>query len=275
MTEGTHEAIVPKHLWEKVQAQFAPRKGTRPYRRERTTYLFGQLIQCEKCGRKYWPKTVKRKNNKYAYYECSGYREGHSDRKCTTIRVPDAKLREVVFFEIADVVESEEFLAELRECIAKELRANMSAKSTSTKHAREELRKKETEKERIIDGLTNGFWSFDDKDLKRRYDILNAEIAELKNALERSPGEDAIDVEKVADELLERVRDYGEWIESRDIKEQRKAVQAFVPLIRANPDLKTVTAFIDFSTRSTDGGNGVGEFWWRRRESNPRPVTRL
>ena len=65
---GSHEPIVPKALFDRVQARFAASNRPR-YRRHQ--HAFAGLLDCGLCG---CSMTAETKKKKYVYYHCTGYR---------------------------------------------------------------------------------------------------------------------------------------------------------------------------------------------------------
>jgi site-specific DNA recombinase len=74
--ENTHEAIVPKALFEKAQA--LQERMTRAPPGKRRTHLFSGLLKCADCGK----SMTRRASGGYVYYTCSTYKR-KSKEKCT------------------------------------------------------------------------------------------------------------------------------------------------------------------------------------------------
>lgn len=68
--EGTHEPIVSKSDFEKVQGQIASRRRER---KEGTTQIFAGLVKCADCGWSLSFGTNKQNRSPYSYYHCSRY----------------------------------------------------------------------------------------------------------------------------------------------------------------------------------------------------------
>ena len=67
---GTHEPIVPKDLWDRVQSVLDGRKARR-HRRAKHDFAFSGLIECGHCGSAIVGQIQKQR---YVYYHCTGYR---------------------------------------------------------------------------------------------------------------------------------------------------------------------------------------------------------
>ena len=68
--QGTHEPIVSKDLWDRVQAVLDNRKAKR-HRRAKHDFAFSGLIECGHCGSAIVGEI---KKQRYVYYHCTGYR---------------------------------------------------------------------------------------------------------------------------------------------------------------------------------------------------------
>lgn len=67
---GTHAPIVPRDLWDRVQATLDGRKAKR-HRRAKHDFAFSGLIECGHCGSAIVGQIQKQR---YVYYHCTGYR---------------------------------------------------------------------------------------------------------------------------------------------------------------------------------------------------------
>lgn len=107
VTEGHHEAIISKELFDQAQERFNREytpKGSRPS----STYKhwLSGLVKCPACGRTMIAKHVKDASGKtYCYFTCYGYSKG----KCLESHsVSSKKLEEYVLSSIRDVLGSKE-----------------------------------------------------------------------------------------------------------------------------------------------------------------------
>ena len=78
VTEGSHEPIISRELYEKAQEQFRSTykpSGSRPSSTYR--HWLSGLLKCPACGRTLIANTMKRANGeKYSYFTCYGYTKG-------------------------------------------------------------------------------------------------------------------------------------------------------------------------------------------------------
>lgn len=74
IVHDTHEAIIPKEIFDRVQEQFKTRcTGTSKYRE--TLYLFSGMLRCADCGSSMIRNSTFMKGKKYIYYKCRAYNQ--------------------------------------------------------------------------------------------------------------------------------------------------------------------------------------------------------
>lgn len=79
--EHTHEAIVGKDVFERVQAQIESRRRVM---KDATTQIFAGLVKCADCGWSMSFGTNKQNKNPYSYFNCTSYRQfGRNGGTCT------------------------------------------------------------------------------------------------------------------------------------------------------------------------------------------------
>ncbi|MBD5584713.1 MAG: recombinase family protein [Clostridia bacterium] len=74
--QATHEAIISKQDFEKVQSLL--KRDTRTSPQSQKLSVFAGFLKCADCGRAMQKRTVKQPNKTYEYYVCSTYRKMHS-----------------------------------------------------------------------------------------------------------------------------------------------------------------------------------------------------
>lgn len=89
VVEGTHEPIVPRALWDAVQAQIA--KNARPVDFEGRVGLFAGFLRCADCGRSLTKTTWNRRTT----YSCGSYHR-YGASVCTSHYIPESVLTEIV-----------------------------------------------------------------------------------------------------------------------------------------------------------------------------------
>ena len=79
--ENTHEAIISREVFEKVQEQIASR---RRQMKDSTTQIFAGLVRCADCGWSMSFATNRQNKNPYSYFNCTNYRQyGKTGGTCT------------------------------------------------------------------------------------------------------------------------------------------------------------------------------------------------
>lgn len=93
VVEGTHDGIVSKEDFEKVQALLSRDMRISPNTGKLS--LFAGLLRCPDCGRAMQKRTVSQPYKTYHYYACGTYRKMHS-RACTKHMIRSDVLEEAV-----------------------------------------------------------------------------------------------------------------------------------------------------------------------------------
>lgn len=79
--ENTHEAIISREVFEKVQEQIASRCRQM---KDSTTQIFAGLVRCANCGWSMSFATNRQNKNPYSYFNCTNYRQyGKTGGTCT------------------------------------------------------------------------------------------------------------------------------------------------------------------------------------------------
>lgn len=89
--EGTHEAIIPKNVFDMVQDMML--QDTRISPKSERVYLFSGFLHCADCKRNMIRRVRKFKDREYAYYACAGYR---SKSGCSSHNISEALLYDAV-----------------------------------------------------------------------------------------------------------------------------------------------------------------------------------
>ena len=96
----THEAIIPKQIFDSVQNLLLLDTRTAPENDQ--VDLFSGLIRCGDCGQNMVRRCSNKKGKKYYYYHCTTYKNG---RGCTAHLISAGKLYEFVLWQIQDQIE--------------------------------------------------------------------------------------------------------------------------------------------------------------------------
>lgn len=76
--EGTHEAIISKDVFDRVQEQIATRRRSM---KDQTTQIFSRLLKCAGCGWSMRFRTKRQIKKPYRHYDCSRY--GQLGNQCS------------------------------------------------------------------------------------------------------------------------------------------------------------------------------------------------
>jgi site-specific DNA recombinase len=101
---GRHEPLIPKPLFDRVQAVLDGRTGPRIY--QRSPYVFQRMLMCKRCGRHLAAETQKG----HAYYRCHG-----EDCRGTSLR--EAAILDCLYNDIAAMKLSDETCAGVVEAL--------------------------------------------------------------------------------------------------------------------------------------------------------------
>ena len=112
--ENTHEAIIPRTYFERVQEIMQLDTRTSPS--ETNVYPLSGLVRCGDCGQNMTRRSAAKKNKVYYYLHCSSYRNGEG---CTSHIISEGQLTDtVVTFvktQLALLVEADKILQHITE----------------------------------------------------------------------------------------------------------------------------------------------------------------
>lgn len=200
ITEGHHEAIISKELFEQAQERFKNEyrpKGARPS----STYKhwLSGIVKCPECGRTMIAKQVSGKN--YCYFVCYGYSKG----KCLVSHsVSSKRLEENVLKSLKDVLDTKELSFRLVE----------HKKDDEVDRAvliREMLSKIDGKDRRIREAYRDGIDTLEE--YKENKKILLQERLQLESELE-SLSTHPSSTDNLADTMLSRVNNVYEILNS-------------------------------------------------------------
>lgn len=109
LTDGQHEPIITKELFEKAQERFKQTcvtKGTRPS--STYSHWLSGLVKCQACGRSMVAKRIKSSNGHvYCYFTCYGYSKG----KCLVSHtVSEKKLEPAVLASMKEILDNQRLM---------------------------------------------------------------------------------------------------------------------------------------------------------------------
>ena len=165
--QETHEAIIPKPIFEIVQR--LTELDTRTAPASDSVYTLSGFLRCGDCGQNMIRRTVVKKDKPYNYYYCSTYKRGDG---CTSHNISEAKLMTnvlaVVQHQIRLLVEADRILSAIDELPTQ----NLGVKSVDTQIAalEAEIERYKDLKSKVYKDMTDGIVSRDEfKDINTRF----------------------------------------------------------------------------------------------------------
>ena len=114
IVEGTHEAIIPKDVFENVQAML--KKDTKTQKGRMNVDLLSGFVKCGDCKRGMHIKHMKSGKKEYDYYVCSSYKKGGRSR-CTSHTIDVNAVKNAVFETIKKNITLAVNIDKILECI--------------------------------------------------------------------------------------------------------------------------------------------------------------
>jgi len=224
--EGATPAIIPRALFERVQARFAD-PGRRSRSRPSGEYPLRGRLRCLRCGAAMVGQTLM--GGRYHYYRCRRAYAGPKADRCPSPYVPKSLLEDAVRSALIEVLsDPSRILAEAR--------AATAADPVEVRRARldEQIADVEARQRRLLRLFTNGalpdaMLEAEGRDLADQRSRLESERAALP-----PPNDAAFDEATVARRLPEAVRVIREWVAKADGADLTIAVNAVDGRLRAS-----------------------------------------
>ncbi len=177
--ENTHEAIIPKNTFGRVQDMLALDTRTGP--RQKAVYPFAGILRCGDCGQSMIRRCSYGKGKVYHYYHCSTYinRKG-----CTSHIIKEEKLTEAV---ISSIQKQVELLMDAQDIVSAAAKGTACDRDIKTLENQISQLEKEVERDQ---GLKDHLY----EDLHN--DVIDAE--EYKRLVSRFTGQLRRDQDKIA-----------------------------------------------------------------------------
>lgn len=211
ITEGHHEPIITKELFEQAQERFKSThraKGARPS----STYKhwLSGLLKCPSCGRTMIAKTMYRKSNgdTYAYFTCYGLSKGKCMAKNS---VSSIALEPIVISALKDALETNDITYTL----IKQTPENQIDEETFLKEQLSNLQMKER---RIKDAYRDGIDTLEEYKENKNY--LLKEREEIEKRLQEQ--KQTVSVSDGQKQMLSNIKNVYEMIVSDKFTDQEK-----------------------------------------------------
>lgn len=226
----THDAIVPKELFDAVQERFSPR--TKVAGSPSSNFLFSGLLRCGKCGKAMVIENATGRSKTYNYYNCSGFRKGAT---CESRRLPAEKLDKYLLGLIVDKLLTQELAIEFIEEAYKLHNEKSNERKERVRAVESELKDIRSRKEslfRVLESNPNidgGVLLERINNYVDRENALKAELVKIEDEpLVAKPTQEEI---LGAVDLLKEI-----ILNTKDVKKLRIMLQSFVQSIDFNAD---------------------------------------
>ena len=165
--QETHEAIIPKPIFEIVQR--LTELDTRTAPASDSVYTLSGFLRCGDCDQNMIRRTVVKKDKPYNYYYCSTYKRGDG---CTSHNISEAKLMTnvlaVVQHQIRLLVEADRILTAIDELPTQQL--GVKCVDTQIAALEAEIERYKDLKSKVYKDMTDGIVSRDEfKDINTRF----------------------------------------------------------------------------------------------------------
>ena len=145
IVKGTHEAIISKQDFDRVQSLLSRDTRTSPNEKEGKLSVFAGFLKCADCGRAMQKRTVRQPYKTYEYYICSTYRKMHSSM-CTKHAIRAEVLEEAVLTTLNKYIAIAVDFDRLIEKINRAQKGGVKSKRLSAELAANEREKERSEK---------------------------------------------------------------------------------------------------------------------------------
>jgi|TARA_R110002020_G_C16248609_1_gene769630 site-specific DNA recombinase len=242
--KNTHEAIISKQQWKRVQQKMKQRRKTKndllPGGHPVGNYVFTGLIKCQ-CGTSmiHQKSSVSARNPRpRSYYRCN------NRATCNAPGLEEARLYNMVM----EKLKADLFTDAALKRIATESEQRRSAASIATErdNTNAELQKVKTRKERLIDQIERG--RLEQEEIDERLKAMQDEIAELKSKLDALVDNETpitVDAAKAAIRLIMAGLD-------GDSVERQMAMQSLIKKIQWNtPQVVIESKLLNYDSEFT------------------------
>lgn len=237
-TEGAHEAIITKELWQEVQKFRNQNDGNRAPARFRSQYLFTGLIKCSKCGFAFQGWSGRADNKPYNRYVDGGH---NNKGVCTRLALKKEELEAFGINAIKEVISDQGMIKKIEE----ELNVLFSGlpKAETDKIAR--LQTKIDENERGIKNLTLAIEQGAALDsMLGRIKELQGEQSKLREEIDGAQAPVNYDFARIAEEVKKFKDNFEKNFRKAPIEEQKLMVKKVISQIIVDRDSNTVKFYV-------------------------------
>ncbi len=169
--------------------------------------------------------------------------------RCDSWSINADTLKRFVFGEIRRHVTTEEFQLALKSYLVGRLGQMLRGEVLDTSSIDRQIRTQERRKERLLETVADGLIGRDDPVLRKklteigdRLAVLHARKRDIEHIVGINPDPDAI-----AEQLLERVRNLTELMDSASVEDQRRVLFSFCKRLTADADARELVIETDLT----------------------------
>ncbi|MBE0566067.1 MAG: recombinase family protein [Krumholzibacteria bacterium] len=153
---GEHEGIVPKRLFDEVQALLAENLNTGRHKaRNKYGALLRGRVRCQSCGTAYVATAARKGNTVYRYYTCSGAQK-NGWHTCPRPSLPAQKLEQLVVDQIRGIGTDPKLQAETLRQVRRTAKEQATALAAEEKSLRKKLDAAKAEEAGLVKALGRG-----------------------------------------------------------------------------------------------------------------------
>lgn len=236
---GIHEPIISREVFEATQKKLEKYRKSEAGRHAgnyKGAHLLTGLIQCGKCGSRYFVKTHKhtlkdgsiRYHRRYMCYAASGNNKSRTGTlKCDNISIPVEELDSRIISEVRKL----SLNPGLVDSISK--KKNQKGPESNTDALRARVKELEKQEDKLIDLYQIG--AIDISAVRKRADALKAEKEKLNRSIQEADARNAAP-DVTAAEAKEKLKDFNSIFESGSLDDQRALLRALIDKIIIFPD---------------------------------------
>ncbi len=230
---GEHEAIIDRHVWDRVQGVLSKNRRYRANQtRKTTTAILKGILRCGCCNAAMVPTYTVRRGKRYHYYLChAAGKDGHDS--CAVKSVAAGQIESAVFTYLKDIFADPEMIARTfratRTQTTEQRDAAAREKSAAEKRLAD-LRKAIGRLVRAVDGKSEGALSAELRSLNDEYADTERRLAELAAG---PVGQDDMPSEQDVADALRTVEPLWEELFPA---EKGRIVRLLVEMVTVRPD---------------------------------------
>lgn len=272
IVENTHQPIIEKGLFERVQKSIAGRSPDVSHGRALASpRIFSQIMYCGECGGRLMADTAQgRKKRQYSYYTCRNRRLGEKE-SCKGLRLPSVELDSFLLQNILERIFSEK---NTRSCLEEwnNIHQSETNKNTGRKiQLQKAIHKLDRQRQNVVKAIADGI--IHTGDARQEMDRIREEKTQLELEL-TSLEKPTVPHFRITDELVQDVRQsFIGLINTEKPVETKTFIRKFVEKVDVSKEeVKIHYLLPSMKAASPESGGGSGSYlyptWLRGWDSN-------